>query len=171
VERQRYSGGNVISRHQAQAGLLALVTSAAAFLFFLSCSPVDPNCEQLLSHPDSDVSIPLPPNCELTANAPAHERTKYLEAERKRRGLIFKAWISCGQPGPGETREFAFAHDPHWLPGYEPGRYQFRQTVVISGDSSPGDRSGVAGVVCLMPRDRYTAQISGQCDGKFSIWK
>jgi len=172
VDRQRYRGGDVVSLPQALAEVLAFVVTAAGLFFLLSCSPADPRCTQVLAHPDSEVDIPLPASCELITNAPTDQTTKYLEAERKRRGLDFKAWIRCKQSAGADPRELAFTHDRRWLPSYVPGSYQFRQTVIIAGNARIGAQfTGIVGEVCLMPRKMYISQISGQCDGKFAVGK
>jgi hypothetical protein len=61
----------------------------------------------------------------LTTDASADQVVKYLENERKQRGLVFKAWIRCKPSSQTQTTEFAFTHDPRWLPSYVPGAYQF----------------------------------------------
>jgi hypothetical protein len=155
-------------------GLLGLfVTGVLALILFIFFPPLlDPKCAALLARPESDVVITLPGNCMLTTDAPADQVMKYLENERKRRGLVFKAWISCKPSNQTQTIDFAFTHDPRWLPSYVPGAYQFRQTVILSRYAPPTPQeSAVAGEVCLMPQRKYASQIAGQCDGKFSVWK
>jgi hypothetical protein len=151
--------------------LLSVVLIAIIVVYFYLPS-ADPRCITLLAHPDGDVAIPLPVNCMLTTDTPADQVVKYLENERKQRGLVFKAWISCKPSNQTQTTEFAFTHDPHWLSSYVPGAYQFRRTVILSRSAPPtAQESAVAGEVCLMPKRRYVSQIAGQCDGKFSVWK
>jgi hypothetical protein len=153
--------------------LAGVVPIAILLVYYLySADPADPRCLTLLAHPDSEVVIPLPVNCILTTDAPADQMVKYLENERKQRGLVFKAWITCKSSNQIHATEFAFTHDPRWLPSYVPGTHQFRQTVIISGYAPPTPQeSAVAGEVCLMPKRRYVSQIAGQCDGKFAVWK
>lgn len=157
---------------RAGPAALVILFTGVVFSLHLSCSSADQQCAPLLEHPESDVDIPLPVNCKLIGDVPADESTTYLENERKRRGLAFKAWIGCTLSGAEAPREFAFAHDPRWLPSYVPASYQFRQTVVISADlQASAQGSGVVGEVCLMPRTMYVSQVSGQCGGKFAVWK
>lgn len=81
-------------------------------------SPADPRCKDILEHPVGDVVIPLPENCMLTPDAPADEKLKYFENERKRRGLDFKAWIVCNPSPRVQPIEFTYTHDLRWLPSY-----------------------------------------------------
>ncbi|HXJ05164.1 MAG TPA: hypothetical protein VNH65_08705 [Candidatus Acidoferrum sp.] len=114
---------------QGTHGLLLwfLVSAAliAILLVFYFLPSTDPRCIALLAHPDSDVVIPLPDPCMLTTDIPADQVVKYLENERKQRGLVFKAWISCKPSNQTQTTDFDFLHDPRWLPSYVPGAYQF----------------------------------------------
>jgi len=147
------------------AGVLALIV----FVFFPTLP--DPMCAAILAHPESDVTIPLPSNCIQTADVAIDNMVKYLESERKRRGLIFKQWITCKTPSQTANPSFPFERDPRWLPSYVPGTYQFRRTVVIPAYARPVPQgSPVLADVCLMPLRRYVSQIAGQCDGKFSVW-
>ncbi len=158
-------------RHRIFALVLAAVVLGALFLVYYR-SPVDPRCRDVLAHPDADVLIPLPVNCRLSADAPLDARVERFEAERKRRGLIFNAWIICAPSAGAESIEFAYTRDPHWLPSYVPGTYQFRRTVIISPTGIPSPHKPVvAAEVCLMPRSRYLSLIWGQCEGKFAVWK
>jgi len=148
------------------AGVLALIV----FVFFPTLP--DPMCAGLLAHPESDVTIPLPANCIQTTDVAIDNMVKYLESERKRRGLIFKQWITCKTRSQTANPGFPFERDQRWLPSYVPGTYQFRRTVVILPDAPPVPQgSPVVAEVCLMPWRRYVSQITGQCDGKFSVWK
>jgi len=148
---------------------IVFVTSLVAYFYIPSA---DPRCITLLAHPDGDVAVPMPANCFLTNDAPADQAVKYFENERKQRGLIFKAWILCKPSGKPQTTQFALTNDPHWLPSYVPGAYQYRQTVILLRFvPTTIQESTVAGEVCLMPKRRYASQIAGQCDGKFSVWK
>lgn len=162
--------------------LLGLIVTVALIVIVLAYNYLylaDPRCATLLAHPDSDVVIPLPTNCMLTTDVPDDETAKSLDAERKRRGLAFRAWISCKASNEERPIEFSFIHDSRWLPSYVPGAYQFRQTVIIGGrppsktESMQPTAGGaiVVAEVCLMPRRRYARLISGQCDGKFSVWR
>lgn len=145
------------------AGALILI------LLILFSSRADPRCASLLAHSDK-VAIPLPPNCIETLDAPAGDTVRDLERERKQGGLILKSWIICKASNPAQAPKpsLLFDQDPRWLPSYAPGTYQFRRTVVIRS-AQPASR--VAGEVCLVPWRRYAAQIAGQCDGKFAVWK
>jgi hypothetical protein len=148
------------------AGVLALIV----FAFFPTLP--DPMCAALLAHPESDVTIPLPVNCIQTTDVAIDNMVKYLESERKRRGLIFKQWITCKTPSQTANPSFPFERDPRWLPSYVPGTYQFRRTVVMLPYALPVPQgSPVVAEVCLMPWRKYVSQITGQCDGKFSVWK
>jgi len=134
--------------------------------------PTDPRCAALLAHPDNDVVIPLPVDCKQTRSSPDDEMMKYLENERRKRGLEFRAWITCTPSTQIESLRLAFTQDPRWLPSYVPDAYQFRQTVIILPYAQPIPRgSPVAAEVCLMSRSRYASLIAEQCDGKFSVWK
>jgi hypothetical protein len=156
-------------------GLLGLLVVAGAlaltvFIFFPTLP--DPKCAALLAQSESDVTIPLPGNCIQTKEVLPDNMVKYLENERKRRGLIFKQWITCKTPDQTANPRFPFERDPRWLPSYVPGTYQFRRTVVILPYALPVPQgSPVVAEVCLMPWRRYVSQIAGQCDGKFSVWK
>ena len=159
-------------KHLGLLGLIVVAGVLALILFIFFPSLPDPKCAPLLMRPESDVAIPLPDNCMLTTDAAADQVVKYLENERKQRGLVFKAWIHCNPSSQTQTTEFAFTHDPRWLPSYVPGAYQFRQTVILYRYAPPiPQASAVVGEVYLMPRRRYVSQIAGQCDGKFSVWK
>jgi hypothetical protein len=139
--------------------------------FFSRWSP-DPRCADLLAISDQDVAIPLPPNCIETSEATPDPLVKYLDNERERRGLVFKKWIICKLSGAASKPALDFQQDQRWLPSYEPLTYQFRRTVVIlpCGQSALGE-SPVAAQVCSIPKQKYAAQIAGQCDGKFALWK
>lgn len=159
-------------KHLGLLGLLVMAGVLALILFIFRPSLPDPECAALLALPDNDVTIPLPANCIQTTEAPPDNMMKYLENERNRRGLMFENWIICKTSSQTARPGFAFERDPRWLPSYVPGTYQFRRTVIIlpyalrSPEGSP-----VAAEMCLMPRRRYISQITGQCDGKFAVWK
>lgn len=128
----------------------------------------DPRCGALAILPEEDASIPLPPNCTQSTEAPVDDMVKYLEEERQQRGLIFKKWIICKPL----SAAINFEDDKHWLASYRPLAYQFRRTVVILPYSQPIPKgSPVVAEICLMPRQKYFSQIAGQCGGKFAIWK
>lgn len=142
------------------------------FLLLFYASSPDPRCASLLALSDSEPTIQLPTNCALITDAPVDDMTKYLEIERKRRGLIFKAWVKCQPSKENQVPGLAFARDPHWIPSYVPLTYQFRRTIVIFPFARPiPEGSPITAEVCLMPRRKYISQIAGQCDGKFSVWK
>ncbi len=102
-------------------GVLVVTGVVVLILFIFFPSLPDPKCEALLVRSESDVAIPLPGNCMLTTDAAADQVVKYLENEQKQRGLVFKAWIHCNPSSQAQTAEFAFTHDPRWLPNYVPG--------------------------------------------------
>jgi hypothetical protein len=148
-------------------GVLILI-----LLIFFPLWPPDPRCAALLALPEEDVVIRLPANCTLSADVPADDMVKYLENERKRRGLVFKKWITCKTSSQTPKAVFDFDHDPRWLPSYVPLTYQFRRIVVILPYARPiPEGSPVVAQVCLMPRRRYISQIAGECNGKFAVWK
>ena len=149
-------------------GLLLVII----FWNFNSHWPPDPRCADLLAISDRDVAIPLPPNCVESSEAPPDAMVKYLDNERKQRGLVFRTWIICKSSGAASKPPLDFEQDPRWLPSYRPLTYQFRRTVVILpyGQSALGE-SPVAAEVCLIPKQRYASQIAGECDGKFALWK
>jgi len=142
------------------------------FWNFIPHSPPDFGCADLLAISDNDVAISLPPNCVESSEASSEAMVKYLENERKRRGLVFKNWIICKPPGAASKQVFDFQQDQHWLPSYNPLTYQFRRTIVILpyGESAFGE-TPIAAEVCLIPKRKYASQIAGQCAGKFALWK
>jgi hypothetical protein len=159
-------------KHLGLLGLLVLAGVLALILFVFFPYLPDPKCAALLARSENDVTIPLAANCIQTTEAPPVNMLKYLENERNRRGLIFKKWVICKTPSQTATPGFAFERDPRWLPSYVPGTYQFRRTVIILPYAlAVPEGSPVVAEVCLMPRRRYVSQISGQCDGKFAVWK
>ena len=150
-------------------GGLLIVGMLAVVLLILFPSLPDPTCAALLVRSESDVPIPLPASCVRSRDVAADNMVKYLEKERNGRGLIFKEWITCAEVPAGG---FAFMNDPHWLPSYVPGTYQFRRTVIIVSYAQPTPQgSPVIAEVCLMPCRRYVSQLAGQCDGKYSVWR
>ena len=140
----------------------------------LGCSqrPPDSRCAALLAISDQYQAIPLPANCIESCEVPADAVVKYLDNERRQRGLVFKKWITCKSSGTASKPGFDFEHDPRGLPSYRPLSYQLRRTIVILpyGQSVPGE-TPVAAEVCLIPTRKYASQIVGQCDGKFAVWK
>jgi hypothetical protein len=93
----------------------------------------------------------------------------YLDNERNTYGLIPKEWVTCAEVPAGG---FAFMNDPHWLPSYVPGRYQFRRTVIIVPYAQPVPQgSPVVAEISVVPWGKYIRQIAGKCDGKFAVWK
>lgn len=109
-------------KHLGRLGLVAVTCVLALILFIFFPSLPDPKCIALLAHRESDVIIPLPANCIQTTDVPQDDSVKFLENERKRRGLVFKAWIICKPPNEAEATDFAFIHDPRWLPSYFPSQ-------------------------------------------------
>jgi hypothetical protein len=89
---------------------------AIIFWNFISHWPPDTRCADLLAISDQDVAIPLPPNCVESSEAPPDAMVKYLENERKQRGLVFKKWIICKSSGAASEPTFDFEHDSRWLP-------------------------------------------------------
>jgi hypothetical protein len=134
--------------------------------------PPDSRCKALLAISDQDVAIPIPANCVESPEVPPDAMVKYLDDERKQRGLVFKTWITCKSSAAASNAAFDFQHDPRWLPSYRPRSYQLRRTVVILPYAqSPTVETPVAAEVCLVPKRKYASQIAGQCDGKFAVWK
>jgi hypothetical protein len=141
-----------------------------ALWVFFPLRPPDPRCVALLATSGQSVQVPIPSNCVETDAVPEDAVVRYLENERKQRGLIFKSWIRCKPSSETAASAFDFARDPRWLPSYKPLCYQFRRTIVILPYAQPQE-SPVAAEVCLTPKPRYLSQIAGQCDGKFAVWK
>jgi len=56
---------------------------------FVSHWPSDPRCAGWLAISDQDVAVPLPPNCVESSEATPDALVKYLDIERKQRGLVF----------------------------------------------------------------------------------
>jgi hypothetical protein len=73
--------------------------------------PADPRCKDILDHPDGGVTVPLPLNCTLSADAPNDQKKAQFENERRRRGLVFKAWVVCGPTSQVQSIEFAYTLD------------------------------------------------------------
>jgi hypothetical protein len=139
---------------------------------FFPLWPPDPRCAAMLVLPEEDTAIPLPANCTLNAEAPSDDMVRYLENERKRRGLVFKKWITCKTSSQMPKAVFGFDQDSRWLSSYVPLTYQFRRTIVILPYARPiPEGSAVVAEVCLMPKRRYISQIAGECNGKFAVWK
>jgi hypothetical protein len=151
-------------------GLLIVGVLAVVPLILFPSLP-DPTCAALLVRSESDVPILLPANCVRSRGVTAYnmDMVKYLEKERNGRGLVFKEWITCTEVPAGG---FAFMNDPHWLPSYVPGTYQFRRTVIIVPYAQPTPQGPpVIAEVCLMPWRKYVSQLAGQCDDKYKVWR
>jgi hypothetical protein len=150
------------------AGILVVCVLVVGVLILFP-SLFDPTCASLLARSEEEVVISLPANCARSRNVASDDIVKYLEQERNGRGLRFHEWITCREVPAGG---FAFMNDPHWLPSYVPGTYQFRRTVMIVSYAQPNPQgSSIVAEVCLMPWWNYIRQIAGKCDGKFSVWK
>lgn len=150
------------------AGLLVVCVLAVGVLILFPSLP-DPTCASLLARSEEEMVISLPASCARSRTAASDDMVKYLEHERNGRGLLFHEWITCREVPAGG---FAFMNDPHWLPSYVPGTYQFRRTVIIVPYAHPVPQgSSIVAEVCLMPWRNYILQIVGKCDGKFSVWK
>ena len=131
-----------------------------------------PRCASLLIRSTSEAQVPLSDDCAETMSAPPDAMMRYLDAERKSRGLIFRKWVVCRTAAASQRTTFPFDRDPRWLPSYVPRTYQFRRTVVILPYARPlPEGSRIAGEVCVVPWRRYTSQIAGECGGEFSYWK
>lgn len=149
-------------------GLLVLFVLTLSVLVLFPSLP-DPTCASVLARSQKEVSLTLPANCARTANVGSDAVVNYLENERSIYGLTPKEWIRCSEAPAGG---FAFMNDPHWLPSYVPGRYQFRRTVIIVPNAQPVPQgSPVVAEISLVPWGKYIRQIAGQCDEKFSVWK
>jgi len=132
----------------------------------------DPRCAILLFRSIGEQSILLPANCVQTTQVQTDKMTSYLEHERKKRGLSFRAWITCTPTGQAVKPVFGFVSDSRWLPSYVPNTYQFRRAVIILPYAQPvPEGSPVAAELCLVPWRQYSSQVAGQCGGKFSVWK
>jgi hypothetical protein len=150
------------------SGLVVLFVLVIGVLILFPSLP-DPTCASLIVGSEKEIPITLPATCDRVSAVDPDTMVKYLENERNRRGLTFSHWIICTE---APTGGFAFMDDPHWLPSYVPGTYQYRRTVVIVPYAQPIPKgSQVVGEVCLMPWRKYIRQIAGQCNGKFSAWK
>ena len=158
---------------QRRAFLLCLVAiglvALGTWMFFPALS--EPSCTILLARSVGEARISLPDHCVEAGDAPFDNVVRYLETERKRRGLTFQNWIVCDVPLQTVESEFTFQGDVRWLPTYVPRAYQFRRTVVLLPYSQSVERSRVAAEVCLMPWRRYASQIAKRCGKEFSIWK
>ena len=115
-----------VKRLFALAGLFVLSVLAVCVLTLLFSTNL--RCPSLLARSMGVEDIPLPRNCSQTPNVTADNILKHLEQERTERGLVFHEWIVCREVPAGGL---AFMNDPHWLPSYVPGTYQFRRTVII----------------------------------------
>ena len=74
---------------------------------------------------------PLLAGCAERTDSPSDDVAEYLENDRKERGLHFEKWIECETPIQASETRFALERNRGWLPGYVPGSYQFRRTVVL----------------------------------------
>jgi hypothetical protein len=155
-----------MKRYHFLVGLLVVCVLALGVFILL---PSLPTFASVLAHSQQEVPIALPANCARIGNVGSDPLVKYLENERNTYGLTHTEWITCSEAPLGG---FAFMNDPHWLPSYVPGRYQFRRTVIIVPYAQPVSKgSPVVAEICLLPWGKYIRQIAGQCDGKFSVWK
>jgi hypothetical protein len=166
-------GRNPRTQYFRMLGLL-LVPFGAFFLAVWLFLPalVDFRCAHLLVDSIGLDEVPLPEHCAQTDHVPNDDMVTYLEAEREKRGLIFKKWIVCTSPHDASKPIFPFAPDSRWLPSYVPGTYEFRRTVVIVPYARPvpvGSR--VVAELCLEPWAKYVRQIAGECHGKYAAWK
>jgi len=153
-------------------GWLVILGTLIAVLWIFYPLLQDPRCAILLGRSIGEQSIPLPTNCVQTTEVQTDNMTSYLENEREKRGLTFKAWIICKPSNQTPKPGFGFVGDSRWLPSYVPNTYQFRRTVIILPYAQPvPEGSPVAAEVCVVPWRHYVSQIAGQCEGKFSVWK
>lgn len=130
---------------------------------------LDATCVAWMVHSEGEPQIPLPAGCSRVASVEPDSMVRHLEDERNRRGLLSLQWITCKEP-PKERLNFT--NDPHWLPSYVPGTYQYRRTVIIVPYAQPiPEGSPIVGEICLMPWKKYIRQIAGECTGKYSVWK
>ncbi len=167
--RQNSPQSAMAKRLRIWLGILVL-GFLSLFLLVLFPSLPDPICAALLVRSVTNLAIPLPPNCVRARDLASDDMTRYLDRERESERLVFKDWITCKEIPPPQG--FAFWDDPHWLPSYVPGKYQFRRTVIIVPYSHSAPKgSHVMGEVCRMPWWRYLQQVAGQCDGKYSVWR
>jgi hypothetical protein len=149
-------------------GLLVVCVLTLGVLILFPSLP-DPTCASLLARSQKEVPIALPSNCARIANVGSDNIVNYLDNERNTYGLIPKEWVTCAEVPAGA---FAFMNDPHWLPSYVPGRYQFRRTVIIVPYAQPVPQgSPVVAEISVVPWGKYIRQIAGKCDGKFAVWK
>ena len=152
--------------------LLTGVLSVIGTWFYVSRPRPEPGCADLINDSNGTTAISLPPGWELRDTVPRDDRVQYLDSERKRRGLLFEKWIVVDGPTGTSPLGLPLEGDPRWLPSYVPRTYQFRRTVVVLPYGPAVLKSSpVEGEVCVMPERKYTSLISGQCDGKFSVWK
>ena len=155
--------------------VVVLVTVALAVMIImlhLSRPSLEPGCTDLIKGSDGLTAVSLPPGCELRDNVPPDDRVRYLDSERKWRGLFFEKWIVCDGRSGASTPKLPLERDPHWLPSYVPRTYQFRRTVVVLPyGQAILKASPVRGEICLMPERKYISLISGKCESKFSVWK
>ena len=158
--------------HSRLFALLAAVVVLVLGVWIFFPVIFDPHCAGLLLHSVGEVQISLPDRCTMATKVPADDMVTYLEAERVKRGLMFKGWVICNVPSEVPKLQFAFEQDSHWLGSYVPGIYQFRRTAIVVPYARPiPSGSPIAAEVCLMPWRKYFSQIAGQCHTKFSVWK
>jgi hypothetical protein len=108
------------------AALIVTLLAFAALMLFPSLP--DPTCASVMVRTATKPRITIPANCVASRSVVPDAMVSYLEQERIRRGLLPDGWITCTER-PAEP--FSFTDDPHWLPSYVPGAYQFRRTVII----------------------------------------
>jgi hypothetical protein len=150
----------------AASGTLVLMLVGSMLWFHF-----DPMCLPLLTRSVGDPPIPFPAGCTATEGKPPDVVAKLLDHERRERNLVFEKWITCRKSAsPVSTANPSWPGLP-WLPSYVCCSYQFRRTVVMSATIRFEDGTLVVVAVSKKPWLEYIPQISGQCRGKFSIWK
>jgi hypothetical protein len=153
-------------------GFLGALCALLLVAFVLCPGLLDLRCLALLARSVSDSHIQLPRGCAETNNVEPGAVADDFEAQRKSRGVVFKAWIVCETADQATGFKDAFERDSRWLPSYVPGALQYRRTMIIL--ANPGTAFGqshLAAEICLMPWRRYCSQISGGCSTRFSIWQ
>ncbi|HEY2548881.1 MAG TPA: hypothetical protein VGI46_22590 [Candidatus Acidoferrum sp.] len=171
---------NTTQKRIRTIGWFLLVFAFLGVALFLIWFPFERSCISLLAA--GEPPMMLPEECALSEAAPTGQILEKLEAERNRRGLRHQSWIACASPASAQLWLKKIDADPRWLPSYEPGRYEWRRTVIVLGSGpsatgknspSPSSTAGarVTAEVCLMPTWRYFQLIRGQCDAKFAVWK
>lgn len=147
--------------------LVSVLVAITVILFRLEYAP---ECAALLA--PGEAPMLLPANCRERARPAADEWKKYFDSERNKRGLKHQAWISCASISDAQAWVKTIDGDGRWLPSYVPGTYQWRRIVILLPYGTRGSAgSDVIAEVCSVPWTRYIRQISGECNGKFSVWK